>query len=290
MEIYFVDGQFVPADRAVIPVNDLAVLRGYGVFDLMRTHGGAPLFLEDHIRRLIHSAEAIGLRLRWNEAELTAVVMDTLERNRHLPEANIRIVITGGPSADFSTPQHLPRLLVLVSEVPRLPDAWYTEGVKIVTVRAERFQPGVKSINYIPATIAMQTARAQGAVEAVYVDRTGRVLEGTASNIFAFTHDRLVTPGEDILLGITRKAVLDVAGTLFSTEIRNLTLDELLAAEEVFISGTNKGLVPVVAVDGERIGTGKPGPKTQRIIRALGKRIARHAQGGNHAPEGRPGT
>lgn len=288
MEIYFVDGQFVPADRAVIPVNDLAVLRGYGVFDLMRTHGGAPLFLEDHIRRLMHSAEAIGLRLRWTEAELTTVVVDTLERNRHLPEANIRIVITGGPSADFSTPQHRPRLLVLVSEVPRLPDTWYTDGVKIVTVRAERFQPGVKSINYIPATIAMQTARAQGAVEAVYVDRTGRVLEGTASNIFAFIRDRLVTPGEDILPGITRKAVLETAGSLFSTEIRNLTREELLGAEEVFISGTNKGVVPVIAVDGKPIGTGRPGPKTRRIIRTLGERVARHGNAGNRESEDHP--
>ncbi len=277
MEIYFVDGQFVPADQAVLPVNDLAVLRGYGVFDLLRTHGGTPLFLEDHLRRLVHSAEAIGLRLPWTEAELTAVVMETLEQNRHLPEANVRIVITGGPSHDFSTPQHHPRLLVLVSEVPRLPGEWYTEGVKVVTVRLERFQPGVKSINYMEATIAMQTARVRGAVEAVYVDREDRILEGTTSNIFAFVHDRLVTPGEGILPGITRKAVLDAAGALFPTEIRNLTRSELLAAEEVFISGTNKGLVPVVDVDGKRIGPGRPGPKTCRLIRVLGEPVARHA-------------
>lgn len=267
----------MPADAAVIPVNDLAVLRGYGVFDLLRTYNGDPLFMEDHIARLANSAAEIGLHFPWETETVAGIVRQTLDRNPHLTDATIRMVVTGGPSDDFSTPKDAPRLLVLVSAVPSLPTAWYREGVKIVTVVTERFKPGVKSINYIPATIAMDAARKAGAVEAIYLDRNHRVLEGTTSNIFAFVKGRLVTPGTEILSGITRKVTLEVSRDLFEIDIRDLSLDELHHADEVFITGTNKGLVPVNRVDDHRIGDGRPGPNTRRIMAKLGERVARHA-------------
>jgi branched-chain amino acid aminotransferase len=266
----------MPADRAVIPVNDLAVLRGYGVFDLMRTFNGEPLFIREHVERLRHSADELGLHFPWSSDAIEGIVLKTLEKNTHLPDAAIRIVVTGGPSNDFSTPQNEPRLLVMVSDVPTPPAEWYTEGVKIVTVVTERFKPGVKSINYIPATIAMDKARQAGAVEAIYLDRTNRVLEGTTSNIFAFINGTLVTPGSEILSGITRRVTLDVGKALFPTEIRDLHLDELLDADEVFITGTNKGLVPVRRVNDRRIGTEIPGRQTRAVMHKLGERVTRH--------------
>jgi branched-chain amino acid aminotransferase len=268
LDIYYVDGKFVPADEAVVPVNDLALLRGYGVFDLVRTYGGNPFFLQAHIRRLIHSAAEIGLDLPWSEAHLTETILETLRRNAH-KEANIRIVVTGGASPDFSTPQGNPRLLVLVTPAPELPAGWYTDGVGIISVVVERYKPGAKSINYIPATIAMEKARQQDAVEALYIDREGFVLEGTTSNIFAFAGGKLITPGRDILSGITRSVILDIAGERFPVEIRDITRDELVSADEIFITGTNKALVPVVRVDDVTIGNGRPGPKTRETMSAM---------------------
>lgn len=276
MDVYYIDGVFSPADEAVIPVNDLALLRGFGVFDLMRTYNGEPLFMEDHINRLAHSASEIGLYFPWKTEAVAGIIRQTLDKNRHLADASIRMVVTGGPSDDFSTPKNAPRLLVLVSAVLSLPAAWYNEGVKIVTVITERFKPGAKSINYIPATIAMETARKAGAVEAIYLDRDQRVLEGTTSNIFAFIGGRLVTPGGEILSGITRKVTLGVSREMFPVEIRDMHLDELQTADEVFITGTNKGLVPVNQVDDHRIGNGRPGPNTRRLMTKLGARVARH--------------
>ncbi len=282
MDVYYIDGAFVSSEAAVIPVNDLAVLRGYGVFDLMRTYNGEPLFMEDHIARLANSASEIGLHFPWKTNEMADIIGQTIERNPHLTDASIRVVVTGGSSDDFTTPKNAPRLLVLVSAVPSLPAAWYRDGVKIVTEVTERFKPGAKSINYIPATIAMEKARKAHAVEAIYIDRNQRVLEGTTSNIFAFIGGRLVTPGAEILSGITRKVVLEVSRELFPVEIRDIALDELNTAEEVFITGTNKGLVPVNQVDAHRIGDGRPGPNTRRIMAKLGERVARHAPPANN--------
>jgi len=271
--IYYVDGKFVPADKAVIPVDDLALLRGIGVFDLLRTYEGKPLFLDEHIARLLNSARRIKLKLPWSEDDVRRIVLETLERNK-LAEANIRMVITGGSSPDFMTHQGNPRLIVLVTPLPQLPSWWYEKGVKVITMASARHIPDAKSIDYLPAAMALSRAKANGAVEAIYVDDQDNVLEGATSNIFAFMGDTLVTPGKGILSGITRKVVLDLARDFFRVRVRDLSRRELLEADEVFITGTNKGLVPVVQVDDTVIGDGRPGKRTARLMKALARRTA----------------
>jgi branched-chain amino acid aminotransferase len=277
--IYYVDGAFVPSTEAVIPVDDLALLRGYGVFDLLRTFRGTPLFLDAHIDRLVQSAEKIGLRIPWSKKELARIVIDTLGRNPHHEESNIRIVATGGSSPDFMTPQGRPRLIILVTPRPILPESWYEEGVKVITVNTRRRIPGAKSLDYLPATMALQRAKEKGAVEALYVGRNGTVSECTTSNLFAFFGDRLVTPGKGILSGITRKVTLDVARNHFPVDIRSLSIEELLTADEVFITGTNKGMVPVIQVDDTPIASGAPGTRTRRLMAMLESHTEKLAAG-----------
>jgi len=272
VETYYVAGKFVAATEAVIPVDDLAIMRGFGVFDLLRTRNGKPLFLKEHILRLNASARRIGLDLPWSQQKLIEVVMKTLHRNVHR-ESNIRIVVTGGSSPDFITPQGKPRLLVLVTRAPELPAWWYRKGVKIITFSSERRIPGAKSIDYVQATIALKKARDQNAIEALYVDRNDHVLEGTTSNLFAFINDRLITPGKGILNGITRNAVLDLAAKTTAVDIRNIRRDELLTADEAFITGTNKMIVPVIQVDDATIGQGLPGGRTRKLMDALNAQI-----------------
>ena len=264
VEIYYIDGKFVSSDQAVIPVNDLAILRGYGIFDFLRTYNGRPLFLEEHIERLKRSAKQIGLDLLWSKTQLIDIVNQTLNKNSHR-ESNIRVVVTGGTSPDYITPQGKPRLLVLVTELPEQPQWWYTDGVKVITIYSKRNIPGAKSIDYIPATIALKEARSKNAIEAIYVDREGYVLEGTTSNLFIFRGDTLITPGKAVLSGITRKVVLKITAETFKTEIRDIAVDELLTADEVFITGSNKEIVPVVKVDDTTIAKGKPGHRTRSV-------------------------
>jgi branched-chain amino acid aminotransferase len=194
--------------------------------------------------------------------------METLAKN-NLSEANVRIIVTGGSSHDFLSPSGHPRLLVLVSAQSKPPQSWYDQGVNVITVELERRLPGAKSIDYLPAAMAMNQARAKGAVEAIYMDRNRLALEGTTSNLFVFLEDTLVTPDQGVLPGITRKVVLDLAAPVFPVQVRDLYYEELIGAREVFITGTNKGIVPVVAVDEAVIGSGLPGSDTRKLMALL---------------------
>ncbi len=268
MNTYYVDGKFVPAQRAVIPIDDLAVLRGVGVFDLMRTHKGKPCFLKEHVERLQNSAAEIHLKINWTSEEIQQIILQTLDHNRHIDEANIRVIITGGSSSDFITSQK-PRLIVLITQAPKIPTIWYEKGVKIITVYSQRDIPEAKSLSYIPATIALKKAKSQDAIEAIYMDKDGFVTEGTTSNLFAFINNELITAEHNVLKGITRKAILSMTDKIFPLKLSTLHINELLKADEVFITGTNKRVVPVIKVDDTVIGDGTPGKNTKKILKLL---------------------
>nr|WP_320193216.1 aminotransferase class IV [uncultured Desulfobacter sp.] len=269
MKTVYVDGKFVPWDKAVIPVDDLAVLRGYAVCDIIRTIGGHPYCIDAHIDRLLSSVTQIGLTPAWTKEDIKQIVFKVLEKNAHMDEANIRILVTGGSSPDFFSPADHPRLIVLATDIPTLPDHWYTKGVKVITFFQQRVLPDAKATNYIPAVLALKEAKVQGAVEALYMTRDKMVLEGTTSNLFAMIDGTLVTPQKGVLGGITRKTVLELGKKLCPVSEHDLALDMLLSASEVFITGTNKGIVPVIQVDDHVIGTGMPGPNTRALMSAM---------------------
>ena len=270
MTVYFVDGAYVDAEKAMIPVDDLAVLRGIGICDIMRTFHKKPYFVDEHIERLMESGQKIGLALPWTRADIKQIVLDTLDKNPGLAEVNIRIVITGGSSPDFMTPTGRPRLIVMVTPIKKLPDDWYTKGVKVITLVQERPMAGAKVTAYLPAALALNQARAAGAMEVIYLDRKHNALECTTSNLFAFFNNTLVTPPADgILKGITRKVIMSLAKDRFEFSESPLPLEKLLTADEVFITGTNKGVVPVVRIDDTPIGDGRPGPNTRTLMTAL---------------------
>jgi branched-chain amino acid aminotransferase len=263
--IYYVNGDYVEATEAALPLNDLGLVRGYGVFDLLRTYDGVPFKLSEHVARLQRSAHAIDLALSWSAAEIEAIARETLRRNQ-LPNATIRIIVTGGVSTNFMTPQGKPSLIVMVEPVTPNPPEEYERGVKLVSVEMARILPTVKSLNYIGAIMAMKPAAQVGAVEALYRDASGQVSECTRSNLFAFLKDRLVTPKEHVLFGITRAVVMEIAADQFEVDEHSLSYRQLLAADEVFITSSTKEILPVVQVDEAIIGKGAPGPRTRKLI------------------------
>lgn len=282
MSIFYVNGQYVDEDDAVLSVRDLAVLRGYGAFDFLRTYGGQPFRLAHNIARLRRSCEVIELDFPWSNDEVEAIVLETLARNVDTAaDFNIRLVVTGGISSNNITPDGEPSLAVLVQPLSPIPQAWYDEGVKIITLEMNRLYPASKSINYIPAIIAQKRAREQGAVEAIYKDSEGNVLEGTTVNLFAFYGNTLVTtPAEGAILpGITRHTVLEIAQEHFDIQERILSYEEVLRADEVFITAANKQVVPAVQIDDTIINDGKPGEGTHQIMALFQDLTERRAAG-----------
>jgi branched-chain amino acid aminotransferase len=277
--IFYINGEFLPEKDAGIPVNDLAILRGYGIFDFLRTYGGKPFHLLDHLKRLEHSAKSIDLKLPLSIEEIKNIVLETLQRNQH-KDSNVRIVVTGGPTADSIIPCGKPRLLIMVTEVCPCPQKWYEDGVKIITFPLERQIPAAKSLNYLSAILALKEAYQQQALEAVYTDRNDHLREGTTSNFFIFIDGKMITPGtEEILPGITRQVVLELAEHEFEVQIRNIHLNELPKTQGAFLSSSSKEILPVVKVDDLTIGNGKPCPQTRLVMKRFEEYTTRYARG-----------
>jgi branched-chain amino acid aminotransferase len=266
MSIFYINGEFVESDKAMIPATDLAVLRGFGAFDFLRTYGAKPFRLKDNIARLRRSCAIIELEFPWTDEEVNRIVTETIDHNKGLSEEfNIRIVVTGGISPDNITPTGKSSLMVMVTPMQALPTWWYTDGAKVITVDIERIYPDSKSTNYIPAIIAQKRAKAQGAIEAIY-HKNGMILEGTTTNLFAFYGDKLITPYVGVLAGITRLTVMEISDPHYQVEVRDLPLEEFFKAEELFITAANKQIVPIKQVDDQIFSGGRPGERTLHVM------------------------
>jgi branched-chain amino acid aminotransferase len=263
--VYYVNGQYVAADQAALGLNDLGIVRGYGVFDLLRTYDGKLFKLHEHVLRLERSAALIGLDLPWSTAEIEAIARATYRHNS-IANATIRIIVTGGAADDFMTPQQRPTLIVMVNPIGIPAPEQQIHGVKVITTQIERMMPTVKSLNYITAIMAMQAARRVGAVEAIYRTADDRITEGTRANFFILRDTRLITPQADVLGGITRDVVLEIAGDDFEVVEAPLFYADLATCDEAFLTSSTKEILPVTQIDDITVGQGAPGPNTRKLI------------------------
>ena len=267
MSVFYIDGEYVNAAEARVPATDLAILRGFGVFDALRTYGGLPFQLGAHLRRLQRSAALIELNLPWDIEELADIVLETLRQN-DFDEAGIRIVVTGGEGENSFLPRGDSRLLVLATALTVSPAWWYERGVAVVTSELHRHLPEAKTINYIPGITAQLEAsrRNPNAIEVIYV-ANGMVCEGTRSNTFIYKDGRWITPAAGLLLGVTRAEVIKLLEADGALEIRDVSLEEYVAADEVILTASTKEIVPIVQVNDAAIGDGAPGEMTRRLMR-----------------------
>lgn len=279
MSVYYINGEYVDSTKATIPANDLAILRGYGVFDFLRTYGGVPFQLGAHLRRLEQSAKLLELNCPWDIEELMTIVMETLKRNTYA-ESNIRIIVTGGDSPDNFMPQGKSRLMVMVTPIPDINQAYYTDGAEVVTMEIERYIPGAKSLNYIPGIIARRKALQINpkSIETIY-RVNGNVIEGTTTNTFMVKDGIWVTPGDRLLPGITRSETIKLLESYTTIETRDIPLEEYTSADEVIITSSTKDVMPIVKVDDTVIGDGKLGQHTKTLMKAWRAMTEAYAKG-----------
>jgi D-alanine transaminase/branched-chain amino acid aminotransferase len=266
--IFGIDLTLVPASRAALPLTDLAIRRGYGAFDFLQVVDGVPLFLDDHLARLERSADLLGLEPRPAPADVRAHVLDLIDANEER-SFGMQLFLTGGDPEDGFTPGR-PRALVLIVDLPRYPEAYYRDGVRLLAHRFVRDLPVAKTTNYFSAVLHARALREAGAADLLYHDERN-VLETTRCNLFVLgDDDRWATPARNVLPGVTRQHVLAALGD--EAGARDVPLEELYRAREAFLTSSTKGVMPVVEVAGRRIGDGRPGPRTRAAADALARR------------------
>ncbi|MGZ3610260.1 MAG: aminotransferase class IV [Ktedonobacteraceae bacterium] len=261
---WYIGGQWVHPDKATISINDVAVLRGYSVFESLRTYNRRPFHLDLHLERLYRSARLIEMQIPWQSEHIAKIVLEVIERNTYR-HASIRLLVTGGDSDDGILPSGDPLLVVLITPLDERDMQRFAKGCKLITTKLQRNAPEAKTANYIAAVRALKEAVRLDATDALFVNERDHVLEATRSNFFIFRGDTLITPHRGILVGITRNVVLELARSKFIIEERPILLEELALADEAFITSSSKEITPVVQIDDRIIGDGKPGRRTYQL-------------------------
>jgi branched-subunit amino acid aminotransferase/4-amino-4-deoxychorismate lyase len=258
----FINDHFESYPGAKVHVSDLALHRGYGVFDYCREIGGRVPFLEDYLDRFYRSAAGLRLDVSLNREQLKEKIFHLLRENRFL-NSGIKILLTGGDTDDFYQPVR-PNLLIF--NMPyHAPDISFDKGVKLVLFEYQRFLPEFKSINYLPGVWLLSVLKEKGAIEPLY-HFNGKLLETARANIFLVKDNTLVTPGKGILHGITRKHLLIMARERYMIEEREVGVEEIFTADEIFMTGTSKHVLPVIQIDDKVISNGSPGPVTMKLM------------------------
>jgi branched-chain amino acid aminotransferase len=274
----WIDGAIVDASEARVPVLDHGLLYGDGIFEGIRAYARGVFRLDDHLARLTTSAKAIGLTLPLPIDAIRDIVLDTL-RALGRDDAYVRLVVTRGVGALGVDPTTCPtpNLFCLAAEAQIYPPEKLARGLELATVSWRRpaldaVDPRVKSLNYLNNALAKQEARRQGMDEALILNSGGTIAEASVANVFVLRGRALATPPptDGALDGVTRRSVMELAAGLgLSASERSLSRVDLLGADEVFLTGTGAGIVPVRALDGQTIGAGEPGPGFAKIRAAF---------------------
>jgi D-alanine transaminase/branched-chain amino acid aminotransferase len=259
-----INGEFIPAQEAKISVSDLGLQRGYGIFDYFKTVNGNPVFLEDHLDRFFNSANAMQLPIGFSRDELKQIIYTLIHKN-NIPDSGIKITLTGGNSEDGYTISQ-PNLIITQSYLGYNP-AVFDKGLKLMTYSFQRQLPEIKTIDYLQAILLQKTIRENNADDILY-HSDGELRECPRTNIFlVMEDDTILTPGQKVLAGITRKQILGLNG--FNFNAGPVPFEKLWEAKEIFISSTTKLIIPVVEVDGRKIADGKSGSITLELWNQL---------------------
>ncbi len=285
--VCWLDGEILPLNQAHIPVLDHGLLYGDGVFEGIRFYGGKPFLLSEHLQRLHNSAQAIALEYPWSDEHLETI-LDEVASAFGQPDGYIRLIITRGegPLGIDPRPCTQPRLIVIADALQMIEPVRRDAGVRLIIASTRRLSPDgldprIKSLNYLNHILARIEANHVGADEAILLNAQGKVVEGTADNLFIVCSGMLLTPTvtDGALSGITRQLIMDLASKCgITVQEQSLTPYDLYTADECFLTGTGAELIPVREIDGRHL-TSCPGPVYLRCTEAFKAFIQQHCGG-----------
>jgi D-alanine transaminase len=279
--IAYVNGRYVPHAHACVHIEDRGYQFSDGVYEVCEVRGGQLVDERRHLERLARSLKELRIDAPMPATAMRVVLRETIARNR-VRDGIVYLQVTRGVARRdhaFPAAGTKPAFVVTARSTDHAKqDAAAESGVSVITVPDNRWERvDIKTVSLLPNVMARQSAREKGAREAWFVDRDGNVTEGSSSNAWIVTKAGMIVtrPAErGILKGITRTVVLDVAAKQgLRVEERPFSVDEAKAAAEAFLTAASQIVMPVVAIDSERIGDGKPGP-VARALRARFHEIA----------------
>lgn len=281
MEVY-IDGKFYQKEDAKISVFDHGLLYGDGLFEGIRVYDNCIFKLDAHLERIEYSAKAIALELPWTREEIARAHVEACRRNG-VANGYIRSVITRGVG-DLGLNPHTcakPSLIVIADKIALYPAEVYEKGIKLITVPTRRMSvaalpPMVKSLNYLNNILAKIEALNCGFDECLLLNDQGNVAECSGDNIFIVHKGKLITPmsSSSLLMGITRAATMECARELGIPVVETtLTRYDVWNADEAFLTGSAAEVIPVVELDGRKIGAGKCGPITAKLLELFRKKV-----------------
>ena len=261
----FAQNQISLLENAGVPVGDLLVQRGYGIFDYLRVSNNKPLFIEAHLDRLFNSAEIMRLSIALSKEELKKIVADLIEKN-NIPFSGIRLIIAGGDAPDGYTITK-PHLIIIQQPLEAPPAKMSTKDIQLVSHFYQRQLAEVKTTDYLMAIHLQPWMKSQGGDDILYYNND-TVSECPRSNIFMISQDNtIVTPSRNMLKGITRKNIIAVAEAHhLKLEQRDISLSEMKKAKEVFITSSTKRIIPVSRLDEQNFSLEGPSSLSAQIF------------------------
>lgn len=272
-ELASVNGVVTPVQEARIPITDRGFLFGDAAYEVVRVYSQRPFLLRPHLQRLMATCQGMRFANLPTLEELEQQCLSLCQQS-DLCEAAIFLHVSRGDDGQgkLLAEYTRPNIVIRCEAPPHWPETHYTQGVKLITVKDQRWLRGdLKTVNLLPRILAFEEAFQADAVEALWVDEEGFVREGLSCNVFAWLDDTLVTPPLTgrILPGITRQVILDLAGKQGAHALeRKIQVDEILQAQEVFICSTTRELIPVVRIDQTAVAGSAPGARTLSLLDA----------------------
>lgn len=266
MAICYYNGKYAPMEECSLPMTDLAIQRGVGTFETIRIYDGKTFAMAQHLERLAGSTEGAGIKAEEIIAKLPEIIRSGLA----LPEMKgfdgiVKTYVTGGDVNNSGTFPN-PRFFVIFDEAHKPTEDELKNGIALEPNHVDRPYPTIKSINYLFGLIPLSKSNKTN-FESLYITPNGEITEALSSNFFICKEGRIITaPVGRVLAGVTRDIVIKLAlENGFKVEERCPREEELAQADEAFITGSVKEILPVVRVGSQKIGSGRPGPAVQRL-------------------------
>lgn len=259
--IVSVNGNITDEKKACISVTGKSFLFGFAVTERIRTYNNKVFRLDDHLARLYVSADVIELKPKWSFKRTREVVVTALEKNKD-KNVIIRVILTKD------------HVIVTIEKFHEKPESYYKKGVKLISFLGRRNMPRAKVLGDLFCYLAKKHAESCGVYEALLVDpKKYYIRECAYANIFWVNGGQLYATNKNILFGITRDTVIEMAKMDNPCEFEGIKLKTLMNADEVFVTQTTSGVLPVVGIDGHKIGNGRPGPVTKKLMKQFEKLV-----------------